>query len=72
MVFYHIVADIITTLIQLHKNCAIDSCFVLADVIARMADVIAILRFWGRCYSPVADVIATVCLISRLMLLPCG
>ena len=47
MVFNHIVADVITTLIQLHKNCAIDVCFVLADVIARMADVIAILRFWA-------------------------
>ena len=26
----------------------------------------------GRCYCHVADVIATVCLISCLMLLPCG
>ena len=70
--FNHIVADVIATLIQLHKNCSIDVCFVLADVIARMADVIANLEVLGRCYSPVADVIATVCLINRLMLLPCG
>ena len=41
-------ADVITTLIQLHKNCAIDVFFVLADVIARMADVIAI-EVLGRC-----------------------
>ena len=29
------------------------------------------LRFGADVFSPVADVIATVCLISRLMLLPC-
>ena len=28
------------------------------------------LRFWADVFSPVAD-ISTVCLISRLMLLPC-
>ena len=58
MVLTLFVADVVTTLIQLHKNCAIGVCFVLADVIARMADVVAILRFW-------ADVIAL-----WLMLLP--
>ena len=33
----------------------------LAGVVAKMADVIAIRGCMGRCYSPVADVVATDC-----------
>ena len=47
-------------LVQLHKSLCHWWLFCLAGVVAKMADVIAIRGCMGKCYSPVADVVATV------------
>ena len=71
-----VVVGVTTMINSCTRKCAISVLLFLADVIAKMADVVAMFLI-GRCYCHVTDVIATVflfCCFSLFwqVLLPCG